>query len=179
MNVRRDVVNRLNQLKTAYYVTGSEALAIHGLAYRQSNDIDFVLGIRPQDYETQVRRAFEPDYYVAPLVAVNGRWMGAATHVTEIGKADLIMRESGPWAQAAMSRRQAVDDADLGATWVSSREDLLLAKIEWSEGNLESFQGRDIAAILRESAALDWRYVMEHAASLGITAWLAEARRRA
>ena len=51
IDIRRDVVDRLLELGIPCYVTGSEAMALHGIAYRQTNDTDFVLRIEPVDFE--------------------------------------------------------------------------------------------------------------------------------
>ena len=168
IDIRRDVVDRLNQLEIAYYVTGSEAMAMHGIAYRQTNDTDFMLAIGPADYEARLRPAFEPEYLVNDLEAHPPRWLGSAIHTRSIGKADFIVRESGSWANEAFARRMLLEDPLLGPIWVATLEDLLLAKLEWSDGRLDGLQGRDARAIAGGPVALDIAYVRRQAASLGI-----------
>lgn len=179
MDVRQDVIRRLAAGHIPYYVTGSEGMAVLGIAYRTTNDIDIVLDIAPADYDSRVRRLFEPDYLVNELLRIEPRWLGGAISTLGIGKADFIIRDPGPWPAEAMKRRAAVDDPELGSAWVSTPEDLLLAKLEWADGTLDGLQGKDIVRIIQTQAGLDWRYLDETAASLGIGNLLQEARRSA
>jgi hypothetical protein len=174
LDVRGDVVRRLERAAIPYYVTGSEALALHGIAYRQTNDTDFVIALAPDGYESILRPAFEPSYLVSPLVAVPPRWLGSAIHVRAVAKADFVIREPGPWPNRAFERRQALDDPALGRVFVGSVEDLLLAKLEWSDGNLDGLQGRDARAIVIGRPGLDVAYAREAARELGIDALLEE-----
>ncbi len=180
MDVRRDVIDRLEAAGVPYYVTGSEAMAIHGIAFRATNDIDIVLGISPAAYEALLRPRLEPDYVVNDLVAVPPRWLGAAIATDASGKADLILRAGGAWADAAMDRRMRVQDPGIGSVWVSTPEDLLVAKLEWSGGDLSGLQGRDLAALVAAmDRRLDWSYVEAHATRLGLGGILEEVRSRA
>ena len=95
------MVRRLELAEIDYYVTGSEALAALGVAYRETNDIDLVLLIRPADYETRVRPAFEPDYLVDDLIRNPPYRLGSTIHVQSVGKVDFIIRD--PSAGGAMS----------------------------------------------------------------------------
>jgi hypothetical protein len=172
IDIRRDVVERLDRVSIEYYVTGSEAMALHGIAYRQTNDTDFVLAIQPRDYETRLRPAFEPTYVVNALVAHPPRWLGSAIHMRAVAKADFVIRSGGVWADAAFERRMRIDDLLMGPVWVSTLEDLLLAKLEWSEGLLSGHQGNDARAIAGASATLDTDYLRHHSATLGLDALL-------
>ena len=78
----------------------------------------------------------------------------------------------GAWADEAFARRVLLSDPLMGSAWVASREDLLLAKVEWSEGDLTGLQGRDARAITAASPSLDVDYLRRHATSLGIGALL-------
>jgi hypothetical protein len=174
LDARRDVVERLAAAGIDYYVTGSEAMAIHGIAFRQTNDTDFVVAIAPAHYETRLRPAFEPDYMVNPLVEHPPRWLGSAIHVRAVTKADFIIREPGPWPDDAHARRVLLDDPSMGPVWVASVEDLLLAKLEWSGGDLSGLQGRDAHAITALPGTLDRAYLRRHAAALGVDALLVQ-----
>ena len=97
MDVRRDVIDRLEAAGIGYFVTGSEALAVLGVAYRATNDIDIVADLTPALYESLLRPLFEPDYLVNDLIHVPGKWLGSVIHVEAVGKADLIMRDPDGW----------------------------------------------------------------------------------
>ncbi len=174
VDIRRDVVTRLDGVQIPYYVTGSEAMALHGLAYRQTNDTDFVLAMPSEEYETRLRPAFEPTYLVNALEAHPPRWLGSAIHVRAVAKADFVIRSRGPWPDAAFERRVRIEDPLMGAVWVSTLEDLLLAKLEWSEGELTGIQGQDARAIAGGSIPLDTGYLHQHAGGLGLAELLDE-----
>lgn len=60
-----------------------------------------------------------------------------------------------------------MDHPSLGQIWVIAAEDLVLAKLEWSEGTSE-LQLRDVRSLLRLVKDLDWSYLERYAAVLGI-----------
>ena len=168
IDIRRDVVTRLDRASIEYYVTGSEAMAIHGIAFRQTNDTDFVLAMEPDDYEVRLRPAFEPAYLVNALETHPPRWLGSAIHVRAVAKAVFVIRTRGPWPNEAFERRLRIEDPLIGPVWVSTLEDLLLAKLEWSDGLLSGLQGQDVRAIATAGVQLDAAYLRRHAAGLGL-----------
>lgn len=176
-----DVIERLAAAGIGFFVTGSEAMAVLGIAYRATNDIDLVLDLEPAAYERRLRPAFEPDHLVAPLLHVGRRWMGSAIRSRgEVYKADFVIREPDAWGKDALRRAITVDDPGLGIVRVSTIEDLLLAKLEFADGDLDGLQGCDILRLLVASGdRLDNAYLRRHAAGLGVTAVLDEAVRRA
>lgn len=168
------MIERLHAAAIECFVTGSEAMAIHGLAYRATNDIDLVIRLDPAAYETRLRPAFEPAYLVNEPLRIGYRWLGAVIHVTAVGKADLIMRDPDPWGEAAFARRIRVDDPAIGRAWVSSVEDLLIAKLEFADGDRSGLQARDCRRIVEAWPSLDLDYVRKQASGLGLEALLAE-----
>lgn len=179
MDVRRDVIDRLAAAGIEYFVTGSEALAVLGVAFRATNDIDIVLDLGPSAYESRLRPLFEPDYLVNDLIRVPDKWLGSVIHVEAVGKADLILREPDDWGASAFARRRLIEDPALGSVWTTTPEDLLLAKLEFANGNLDGLQGRDCVRIIQALPGFDAAYVREHAASLGLESLLNEVLTRA
>lgn len=167
MTVERDVVERLERAGVGYYVTGSEALAVWAEP-RQTLDIDIVTDLAAERYEAIIRPAFEDAYLVNDLIVVEGRGYGSVIHRTEVHKADLIMRRTDPWGIAAFERRRLVDDPALGRAWFISPEDLILAKLAWSDGGASERQLRDSASIVRIQPELDWEYIDRFAGMLGV-----------
>ncbi len=176
-----DVIQRLGEAGIGFFVTGSEAMAVLGIAYRATNDIDLVLDLDPAAYEHRLRPAFEPEYLVAPLLHVGRRWMGSAIRSRgEVYKADFVIREPDGWGTDALRRAITLDDPGLGSVRVSTIEDLLLAKLEFADGDLDGLQGRDILRLLVAFGnRLDDAYLRRHAAGLGVANVLDEAVRRA
>lgn len=180
MDARRDIIDRIESLGIRYLLTGSEALAVLGIAYRATNDIDLVVDLDPTVYESRVRPAFEPDYIVSTLIPVAGKWLGSVIHVRQVVKADLVIRAADRWGAEALVRATRVEDPGFGSVVVSTPEDLLLAKLEFAEGDLEGMQGRDCVRLLELIGdGLDRAYIRGHAARLGLVASLAEVERRA
>lgn len=173
------MIGRLAEAGIDAFVTGSEAMAILGIAYRATNDIDIVLDLDPAAYDTRLRPAFEPDFLVAPLLHVGHRWMGSAIRSTgDVFKADFVIRDPDRWGAEAMRRASEIDDPGLGAVRVSTAEDLLLAKLEFADGDLGGLQGRDIGRLLDALGdRLDTGYVRRHAAALGLADSLEAALR--
>jgi hypothetical protein len=165
-SIERDVLDRLEALGLRWYVTGSWALAAYAEP-RMTRDIDIVLDTTPARYATTIRPAFETDFLVNDPIDLGGRWMGGLIHKREIVRVDLMFGRTDAWSRAALERRATLDHPSLGSIWVISVEDLVLAKLEWSEGTSE-LQLRDVRSIIRLTDDLDWPYVERHAGALGI-----------
>ena len=166
MTVERDALDRIESLGLPWYVTGSWALAVYAEP-RMTRDIDVVLDATRADYESLLRPSFETDFLVNDPIDIGSRWMGGLIHRTELARVDLMFGRSDPWARSAMARRQRLEHPTLAQIWVVSAEDLVIAKLEWSEGTSE-LQLRDVRSIVRLVDELDWAYLERYAAALGI-----------
>jgi len=166
VSVERQVLERLGALDLPHYVTGSWALAAYAEP-RMTRDIDVVVDMTTIDYETHIRPAFERDFVVNDPLDLGGRWLGGLIHQVEIVRADLVFGRSDAFARSAMARRRLVDHPTLGVVPVIAPEDLVLAKLEWSEGTSE-LQLRDVRSIIRLQPALDWAYLEHYAGILRI-----------
>lgn len=171
----RDVIRRLEAAGIDYFVTGSVALGAWA-TFRQTNDVDIVIHIPPDQYETKLRPAFEPDYIVNPLSPRGIKWLGAVISIAEAQKADMIVRSPDPWGESAFGRRVKIDDPALGPVWVSSPEDLIIAKLEFSDGGRSQRQLSDCRAIIRIRRDLDWEYLERHARNLGLFDFIERVR---
>ena len=175
MNVNRDVIERLERLGLRYYVTGSEALGRYAEP-RMTRDMDVVIDAHPDDYERLIRPAFEDAYLVADLAVWPGKALGSVLHMVEIAKVDIILGRADPWARSALERRVHLQDPVLGSSWFISPEDLILAKLEWSEGGRSELQIRDCRSLVRLNLDLDWDYLRRYAGVLGVGALLEQIR---
>jgi len=170
----REVVERLERLGVRYFLTGSEALARYGQP-RQTMDIDLVLDVHPTDFGP-IERAFEADFLVNDPIDFGGRIMASLIPTSVLGKVDLILGREDPWSRSAMARRQRWDHPEHGPLWVSSLEDLILAKLEWSGGTSE-LQLRDCRNLIAVNRArLDWEYLRRWAPASGVEALLDAVR---
>lgn len=175
MTADRDIVARLEALGLDYYVTGSWALASYAEP-RMTRDIDIVVAATATDYDRRIRPAFEDAYLVNEPIRVGHRSIGGIIHRTEITRADLIFGRADPWSRSAMARRRRIDHPVLGRTWIIAPEDLVLAKLEWSDGGASELQVRDVRSIVRLNDDLDWDYLRRYAADLGIADLLESIR---
>lgn len=164
--IERDVLDRLEALGLRWYVTGSWALAAYAEP-RMTRDIDIVLEASRTDYDSSLRPTFESDFLVNDPIDLGGRWMGGLIHKREIVRVDLMFGRTDPWSRSAIERRRRLEHPDLGLIWNISAEDLVLAKLEWSEGTSE-LQLRDVHSVIRLVVDLDWPYLERYAALLGI-----------
>lgn len=170
----REVLDRLEALGIRWFITGSEAGACYGVL-RQTFDTDIVLDLAPGHF-TAVARAFEHDHAVADEIVFGDFSMASVINRSTTEKADLILRRPSPWTESTMSRRQWTSHPSFGGTWVSSLEDLLLAKLVWSEGTSE-LQLRDCGILIRVNRDhLDDAYLDRWAMTLGVQRLLAELR---
>jgi hypothetical protein len=127
-----------------------------------------VVHIHPDEYETRLRPAFGPDFIVNALSAHGLRWLGAVISIAEAQKADMTIRRPDDWGESAFARQVCVRDPVLGPVWVSSPEDLIVAKLEFSGGGLSQRQMDDCRVVVRVRRDLDWEYLERHAANLGL-----------
>jgi hypothetical protein len=173
-DVSADVIRRLERLGIEYVITGSEALPRYGEP-RQTTDIDLVLRMPTEDFH-KIRLAFERDYVVNDPIGAGGRAFASVVAQSGLGKADLILGRDDAWGRSAMARRQSWDHPRLGTVWVLALEDLILAKLEWSEG-VSELQLRDCRNLLRTNAGtVDWAYLERFARVLGVDDILARLR---
>ena len=171
----REIFERLESLDVPYYMTGSEALARYGQP-RQTMDVDIVVAMPIRDFGT-IAQAFEVDFVVNEPIAFSTFSMASLVARSALGKADLILGRDDAWSRSALDRRERWDHPLYGPLWVTSLEDLLLAKLEWSEG-VSELQLRDCRSLVALNAArIDWPYVERWAADLGVTGLLDEVRR--
>jgi hypothetical protein len=175
VNINRDVLDRLERAGIGYYVTGGEALAVWAEP-RQTLDIDIVTDLPAERYDAVIRPAFEDAYLVNDLIRTDDRAFGGVIHRAEVVRADLVMRRTDLWGRTAFERRRLIDDPVLGSTWFISPEDLILAKLAWSDGGASERQVRDSASIVRLQPDLDWTYIERFAPQLGVEALLERIR---
>lgn len=175
MTVERDVLDRIEALGIRYYVTGSWALSVHAEP-RTTRDLDLVLDLDPAQYERRIRPSFEDAYLVNDVIQLGARAIGGLIHRAEIVRVDLMMGRRDVWAKEAFERARVVDHPGLGRAPVIAAEDLILAKLEWSDGGQSEQQTRDCRSIIRIAPELDWAYLERYAAILGVGALLEAVR---
>ena len=174
LGVLDTISKRLEAAGLPFMVTGSMALAYYATP-RMTRDIDIVVALSPSTLAS-LPNALADDFYIDPdyaLDAIRGERIFNLMHLASAIKIDLIVRKSSEYRQLEFSRRQAIN---LGSvpTWIVSREDLILSKLEWSKESASEIQRRDIVQLL--TGSVDWEYLLHWATVLGVQSTLQELR---
>ena len=170
MSEQFDFLCRLTENLSAagipYMITGSLSSSFHGQP-RATNDIDIVVAPSAQQLDSFLSM-FDDDYYLSPEAAKRALRSGGMFNVieSETGwKADLIIQKSRPFSEEEFNRRVRVDLMVL-SVFVTTPEDIILAKLEWSARGESERQYKDaIGVALTQGEALDQDYLRRWVAS--------------
>lgn len=179
----RRVLAILDAVGIPYMLTGSLASAYYGEP-RATRDIDFVIGVSDAELDQLVRRLDEDGFYVrrdAAREARRERGQFNAIDPESGWKVDWIIRKDRPFSRREFERRRRVEFLELELPMVTA-EDLIVAKLEWSEKGGSELQLRDSLAIfLQQGTDLDREYIERWVGDLNLEdrwrALLGEARR--
>lgn len=173
----------LDGLQLDYVIGGSLASSFYGIP-RATNDIDAVVDLAPERLEAFLRAA-EVDFYLDPHVAaeaVRERRVFNLLDRRDFDRVDIfVLPETPSRRQQVLRRRKGELVFGSRRLWafLPSPEDLILTKLEWYQlGNqVSERQWDDVRNVLRLQAAnLDWSYLTDWAAAMGLTTLLARAR---
>jgi len=177
----RPVAAALDALAVRYYIAGSVASSIHGVA-RASLDADIVAALEPLHVEPLVAR-LAGDYYIPTArlrSAIADRSSCNLIHLATMFKIDVFVSRGRPFdiEAAARAEEQALEDApDAPRLPVASAEDTVLAKLEWFRrgGETSDRQWWDIVGVLRVTPNVDRAYLTRWADALGVADLLQRA----
>ena len=170
--VLKDFTERLERLGIAYMLTGSMAMVDYSMML-MTNEIDIVMDVTLDDAE-KIIKEFEPDYYVPHgrvRDAIARKFMFNLLHQETLVKVDCVMRKDNEFQKVAFSRRRKINFSGFDV-WIISREDLILAKLNWAKNTKSEMQMRDVASIIRNG--YDENYVKDWAKNLGVEEILQE-----
>ena len=167
------LVNALEHAGVPFMIAGSFASTAHGLP-RTTQDIDIV--IDPAGRDALLRQLPDDAYYADADMAHEALRRRSMFNVVDHAsgwKVDFIVRKNRPFSREEFARRRPI--SLLGVRLhVSSPEDTIIAKLEWSQqsGGSER-QLRDIAGVLATTGeALDRAYIERWVRDLGLEqAW--------
>ena len=160
----RDFVQKMNELGIDYMVTGSFAMSAYG-EIRMTRDIDVVVQLTENKIKgfTQL---FENEYYVSEESirrAITRRSMFNVISRAHGGKIDCIVMKDTDFARATFQRRYKVIVSEI-EFWTTTKEDLIIAKLNWARDSHSEMQIRDIANLT--STEYDSAYVDDWVARL-------------
>ena len=164
-----DCLERLNRSGLAYMLTGSMASNYWGIP-RSTHDLDFVLGMQPQDIAgfvtvfregfflqtDSVRQAFQPPYQFNAIDELSAL------------KVDFWVLGDDEFERSAFARRLRITLFGIPA-WVSTAEDVILHKFYWHRLNPSDRQLEDAAGVYAVQAdSLDHVYLCHWADALDV-----------
>jgi hypothetical protein len=179
------VAATLERLGIPYLIGGSIASSLYGEP-RSTNDVDFVIDIRPAD-AARLRGALGQEFYVieeAMLEALRDGTSFNAIHLPTGVKVDLFVAGRDPFnAERLVARRRVHIRLDPpGEVFVDIPEYCVLRKLEWYRrgDEVSDRQWRDVVGMLRAQAGtLDEARLDLWARRLGVSDLLERARKDA
>jgi len=171
----RDFVAKMKDLKLDFMMTGSYAMSAYG-EIRMTRDIDFVIQLTAKDVRRFFSR-FEDEYYVSEdsiRRAIERRAMFNIISLAHGGKIDCIIPKDSEFARESFRRRYKATVAGT-EIWTTTREDLIVAKLNWAKDTHSEMQVRDIANLT--SSEYDSTYVAAWIERIGLQQVWAEVAR--
>lgn len=155
------VISILEEVKIPYMLTGSLAAAYYAVP-RATQDIDLVVEVLPANLPDLTELLSSEGYYVSlaaarEALAHEGQFNGIDP---DSGwKVDFIIRKNRPFSISEFERRTRA--SALGFEfYLTTREDLVVAKLEWAKKGKSELQLRDVRAILSTAGPeFEWDYV--------------------
>ncbi len=164
------VLSILEEARIPYMLTGSLAAAYYAVP-RATQDVDLVLEVAPEQLRRLTERLSAAGYYVsleAAQEALAREGQFNAIDPASGWKADFIIRRSRPFSRTEFTRRTPATVLGLELAMVT-REDLVVAKLEWAKTGGSELQVRDVRALLDSAdPEFDRTYVERWVSELGL-----------
>lgn len=168
------VVEVLEALQVPYFIGGSLASAVHGVV-RTTMDVDIVAALQPEHVAPLVAQLGAAFYADEAMIrdAVARRSSFNLIHLDSMFKVDVFVTTGRPFERAQFARRalQTLSQEPQRAAYVTTAEDIILAKLEWYRrgGEISERQWRDVVNVVKvQGEALDLEYLRHWAAQLGV-----------
>jgi hypothetical protein len=181
VEVLRRIAPKLEQSDIPYMITGSIAASYYGLT-RATQDLDIVISATPEKLRALIPLFPKREYHAELQDALDAHRSQSMFNVLDMGrgwKIDFIFQKRGPFHEEAFRRRGAANFEGI-PTFVISKEDLIIAKLEWSAMGESERQVKDAATVLQKRVhTIDRPYIERWVRELGLTSQWDSARRLA
>lgn len=176
------VIDVFERHGVAYAIGGSVATLVHG-EIRATNDVDVVADLRPEHAAVLAQELGDAYYADEESIAdaIRQRSSFNLIHLASMLKVDVFVVKDHPYARESLRRsvRSPLGpDAGARGFTFSSREDIVLAKLDWYRkgGEVSERQWRDVQGVMKvQREALDLVYLRRWATELGVTDLLERA----
>ena len=148
IDIIREISQKFSQARIEYMLTGSVAMNYYAQP-RMTRDIDVVIALKPSDADA-IMSLFGDEYYVdsgAVGWAIAHESLFNMIHQKSVIKVDCIVRKSSEYRRLEFDRRSEVRIQDL-TTWIVSKEDLIISKLDWAKDSHSEFQLRDVRNLI-------------------------------
>src|SRR5213083_3324126 len=166
IDIVRDISHRFEQAGIAYMLTGSMAMNYYAQP-RMTRDIDVVIAIA-RKHVGRVVALFRPDYYVSEeniRESLAHESIFNLIHQESVIKVDCIIRKESKYRRLEFERRQKIPILDF-ATFIVSKEDLIISKLLWAKNSDSDVQLRDVKNLL--TTGYDTAYLRHWTYELGL-----------
>jgi hypothetical protein len=166
----RRVISILEEAEIPYMLTGSLAAAYYAVP-RATQDIDLVVEVSPDQLPHLTDLVSSAGFYVSLAAAKEASAQEGQFNAIDPQsgwKADFIIRKSRTFSRSEFERRVSTTALGIDLVMVT-KEDLVVAKLEWARKGESELQIRDVRAILGSAGPeFDWDYVGRWVRELGL-----------
>ena len=166
----RQIILVLEEAEIPYMLTGSLAAAYYAIP-RATQDIDLVVKVSSEQLPRLVDQISSAGFYVSMAAAKEASAQEGQFNAIDPDsgwKVDFIFRKSRPFSRSEFERRTRATALGIDLVMVT-KEDLVVAKLEWAKKGESELQIRDVRAILGTAGPeFDWDYVRRWVSELGL-----------
>lgn len=172
LDVLLDVIEKLNNLKIDYMLTGSLAMNYYAEP-RMTRDLDIIIEIFPKDINRIIDK-FQKEYYITEnsvKEAIEQESSFNIIHNLSIIKIDFIIRKKEEYRKIEFDRKQKIRILD-NEIKIVSKEDLIISKLFWAKDSKSEKQKNDIINLLQTK--YNKEYLIEWLTTLNLIQFVKE-----